>query len=170
MKDDSPLGMYRVGSPPTAQRPPSRRRPYRRYVLAGAAVLALAAGAAAAGILVARSDAGANASPSTAASPLGEPETCLRLLPLLSDVTREVIAVTEQPDRDNGDLAATAALLRRVEAVAPQAWRPDIAVQHGVLQQLIDAHGDHGRIAAVDADALYQATLRLTGGCKPYAT
>lgn len=166
MNEDSPLGLYRVGAPPAG---PPPRRAYRRYLLAGVAVLALAAGAAIAGILVARSDTSPAAAPSSSASPLGEAETCLRLIPLLTDVVREVTAVTQEPDRDNGDLAATAALLRRVEAVAPQEWRLDIATQHGVLQQLIDAHGDHGRIAAVDYDAFYESALRLTGGCKPYA-
>lgn len=107
---------------------------------------------------------------STAPSPLSEPETCMRLLPLLADVAREITAVAQQPDRDTADLTATIAGLRGVEAVAPQAWRSDIAVEHATLQQLVDARGDHGRIAAVDADAYYAAALRLTGGCRPYAT
>lgn len=137
-------------------------------------MLVVAAGAAWYGVDTARRDTGAPqpagwTPPSTADGPANEAVTCYVLVPLLSAATTEATEILKNPSRSTAVADATAGQLRVLERTAPAAWRSDIATQYRTLEQLAAAHGDLGRIAAVDSDAYYDATIRLTGGCKQYA-
>lgn len=131
----------------------------------------MAAGATVAGIAVARHDRQAAVVVSPSPSPvvlLDEETACRRMIPLLTESAAEMNGILANPGGPTAPIAATTEGLRTLEPMAPEAWRDDIATQHRSLQQLVDAHGDHGKIAAINFDAFADSGQRLAHGCLPY--
>lgn len=169
-------GTLHIGRPPTAPHRP-RRRPWVLWACIGLVALALIAGGAFYGVAMARHD---NAEPdgfaawplppSPSSNAVNEALTCGYMVPLLHDGVTEMNAILDDPSRSTIKAATTAGQLKALVPAAPAYWRADIEAQYKALEQIADAHGDLGRIAAIDEAAYGDSGVRLAQGCRPYAT
>ena len=105
---------------------------------------------------------------SSAPAPGDAGAACARLAPLIDASQREALAVIGgQAAAPTTELLAMIADLKSAERLAPASWRPDIATQYQVLQQLADARGEY---VQVHLDSYLDAATRLTEHCAELTT
>jgi len=162
-------GYERVGAPPVAPRKTARRR--RIWpVLLGLAISFALLGAVGVAVMLGWRVA-SDPQPAAARVAMDEAGTCALLIPALSDVTDDILAVVKYPDGSTVDWARvekTIGDLKTIRDVAPEHMSKDIDNQIGPMENLLARHNGTAPNGDLVLEDLRASGLVLGGRCLKY--